>query len=154
MNFLSQLPNGLVELFQSMENEGINFTGVGGSVRDWLLNQKISLDLDFEFRSKTLSLKACNEKIKKILTQNYLTFSQLPYEIIKFSFHSFDIELSPPRIEKSLDQNYSHHHFEAYFDLNMNIKDSFVRRDLTINAIGFYFKIHRPYCIVCFYNLF
>lgn len=136
MNFLSQIPNELTDLFKSFEESDLSFIGVGGCVRDWIHLKKLSRDLDFEFRSQKLSVQEGLDVIKKILKSKQIVYSELPYEILKFELHGFDLELSPPRQEKSIDQNYSHHHFKAHFDLTMSYHDSFSRRDLTINAIG------------------
>jgi tRNA nucleotidyltransferase/poly(A) polymerase len=142
MSFLSQLPNELTDLFKTFEDDGLTFVIVGGSVRDWINLKKVSKDLDFEFRSKNRSLNECKIIIAKHLQQKKIDFSALPYEILKIRFLDFDIELSPPRLEKSIKQKIGHHHFEAHFDLNMSFKDSFIRRDLTINAIGIDLNFH------------
>ena len=125
----SKLKSFLLEI----ENLGYELTLVGGALRDYLLNQKLSHDLDFEIRSiHHLDLNV----LISFLKNKKINYEELSYQIIKFDYLSFNLEFGAPRLETHLDNNNSHHHFDATIGLTLAHNESFKRRDLTINAIG------------------
>ncbi len=95
---------------------------VGGAVRDLFLDIPIQ-DLDFEVYGLTL------EQLQKILEQHG------PVSLMGKSFgvlrvHGLDVDWSLPRTDSS-----GRHPVVAY-DPNMSYEQAFIRRDLTINAMG------------------
>jgi len=130
MTFIKLLPKDLKDFLTSIENRGFSLCLVGGGSRDFLLDRKLSHDLDFELRKKKVS------ELKKILTEDKVKFDELPYEIIRVSFGDYDLEFSTPRTEIPLHGNMTHHHFMAELSIDIDYSQSFSRRDFTINAIG------------------
>jgi len=95
---------------------------VGGAVRDLFLDIPIQ-DLDFEVYGLTL------EQLQTILEQHG------PVSLMGKSFgvlrvHGLDVDWSLPRTDSS-----GRHPVVAY-DPNMRYEQAFIRRDLTINAMG------------------
>lgn len=131
MTFLDHLPPELINLLKELESHGFAFCLVGGAPRDFLLSKKISKDLDFEVRGRS------SNELKSYLEKSGLKVQELPYEIYRVKFMDFDLEFSSPRIEIPLPGNSSHHHFKAVLDISLGYKESFKRRDFTINSIGF-----------------
>lgn len=130
MTFLVHLPLELINFFKELESNGFAFCLVGGAPRDFLLSKKISKDLDFEVRGLSSS------ELMPYLENAGLKIQELPYEIYRVKFMDFDLEFSSPRTEIPLPGNSSHHHFKAVLDKSLDYKESFKRRDFTINSIG------------------
>ena len=95
-----------------------------------MLSKKISKDLDFEVRGRPSS------ELISYLEYAGLKVQELPYVIYRVKFKDFDLEFSSPRTEIQLPGNSSHHHFKAVLDKSLEYKESFKRRDFTINSIG------------------
>lgn len=130
MTIVSLFPSELKALLQEIEDQGFVLCLVGGAVRDYLSNQILSKDLDFEVRKMEIG------KLKAFLKSKNLSFSVLPYEILRVDFRGYDLEFSLPRTERAIAGNTTHHHFEAVLEQNLSYKEAFIRRDFTINAIG------------------
>ena len=134
---LKALSEELKELLQEIEEQGFTLTLIGGAVRDRLLGLPMGEDLDFEIRShENKDWEKQIESFRHFLKSKHLTIETLPYLITRAKYKSYDLEFSSPRKEKLLPGNKSHHHFEATCEAQMSYSDSFLRRDLTLNAIG------------------
>lgn len=120
----------LKALLREIEGTGFLLCLVGGAPRDFLLNGSVSLDLDFEVRNQDISV------LKKFLTSKKISYTTLPYDILRVPFKTYDLEFSSPRIEKNLPNNKTHHHFEAVLVADLPYEEAFKRRDFTLNAIG------------------
>ena len=130
MTFLDHLPLELINLLKELESNGFAFCLVGGATRDFLHSKKISKDLDFEVRKRSSS------ELIPYFENAGIKVQELPYEIFRVKFMDFDLEFSSPRTEIPLAGNTSHHHFKAVLDKSLEYKESFKRRDFTINSIG------------------
>ncbi len=133
--------SGDLKLFLSeIETIGFKLCIVGGYPRDYLLLKKRGADLDFEIRPKGLVEKKdwplFYKNLHSFLDSKKIKYKKLPYLITSVEFGDYQLEFSSPRIEVPIEDNLSHHHFEADLDPNLSYKDSFKRRDFTINAIG------------------
>ena len=95
---------------------------VGGAVRDLFLDIPIQ-DLDFEVYGLTL------EQLQEILEQ-YGQVSLMGKSFGVLRVHGLDVDWSLPRTDSS-----GRHPVVAY-DPHMNYEQAFIRRDLTINAMG------------------
>lgn len=142
---IERLPSPVLSLLGEVEALGFSLTLVGGSPRDLLFADLVETDLDFEIRPKTsVSIEdwpAFYKKLPDFLSSKGLNPRVLPYLITRIEVGEFSLEFSSPRLEINVPGNYSHHHFEAILDPQLSFKDSFKRRDLTINAIGFKFDM-------------
>lgn len=130
MTIASLIPCDLKNLLREIEDLGFSLCLVGGASRDFKMQKTLSPDLDFEIRNQDASVLRTFLKNKKI------NYTELPYQITRVDFHGFDLEFSTPRIERQIDGNTSHHHFEAELSPTLSYKEAFKRRDFTLNAIG------------------
>lgn len=118
------------------DRSGLSLFLVGGAVRDFILYQKKSIDLDFEVRFKK------DEVDLNLLAEKFISeFSDYKLSILPYSVYRFDkldghsLELSLPRKELVINP-YEHHYFDAEVNAKLSLKESLVRRDFTINALA------------------
>ncbi|MCT7614452.1 CCA tRNA nucleotidyltransferase [Aliarcobacter butzleri] len=115
---------------------------VGGCVRDSFLNKKIK-DYDVEIFNFD-SLEILEKSLKKFGNVNLVGKS---FGVLTLKIDEYDFDFSLPRIEKKVGN--SHTDFEVSTNANLSFKEAAIRRDFTINAIGYdYFKneILDPFC--------
>lgn len=109
-------------IFAAIHEHGGKVLLVGGAVRDLLL-EKTSQDLDFEVYGITL------EKLQEILEQHGpVSFVGKSFGVLRL--HGLDVDWSLPRKDSS-----GRHPIVAY-DPYMSYEQAFIRRDLTVNAMG------------------
>ncbi|MCT7569349.1 CCA tRNA nucleotidyltransferase [Aliarcobacter butzleri] len=107
---------------------------VGGCVRDSFLNKKIK-DYDVEIFNFD-SLEILEKSLKKFGNVNLVGKS---FGVLTLKIDEYDFDFSLPRIEKKVGN--SHTDFEVSTNANLSFKEAAIRRDFTINAIGYdYFK--------------
>ncbi|MDN5072179.1 CCA tRNA nucleotidyltransferase [Aliarcobacter butzleri] len=107
---------------------------VGGCVRDSFLNKKIK-DYDVEIFNFD-SLEILEKSLKKFGNVNLVGKS---FGVLTLKIDEYDFDFSFPRIEKKVGN--SHQDFEVSTNANLSFKEAAIRRDFTINAIGYdYFK--------------
>ncbi|MDK2064472.1 CCA tRNA nucleotidyltransferase [Aliarcobacter butzleri] len=107
---------------------------VGGCVRDSFLNKKIK-DYDVEIFNFD-SLKILEKSLKKFGNVNLVGKN---FGVLTLKIDEYDFDFSLPRIEKKVGN--SHTDFEVSTNANLSFKEAAIRRDFTINAIGYdYFK--------------
>ena len=95
---------------------------VGGAVRDCLLGQQVS-DLDFEIYHLSF------QQIESILQKfGIVSFVGKSFGVLRL--HGLDVDWSIPR-KDSIGRKP-----KVSFDEHMSFQDAFIRRDLTINAMG------------------
>ena len=110
------------DIFTSIFNAGGNVLLVGGAVRDLFLQREVK-DLDFEVYGLSLL------QLQDIL-QQYGIVSLIGKSFGVLRLHGVDIDWSLPRKDSS-----GRHPIVAY-DPFMSYEHAFIRRDLTINAMG------------------
>nr|WP_080950251.1 CCA tRNA nucleotidyltransferase [Aliarcobacter butzleri] len=107
---------------------------VGGCLRDSFLNKKIK-DYDVEIFNFD-SLEILEKSLKKFGNVNLVGKS---FGVLTLKIDEYDFDFSLPRIEKKVGN--SHTDFEVSTNANLSFKEAAIRRDFTINAIGYdYFK--------------
>ncbi|WP_080950829.1 tRNA nucleotidyltransferase/poly(A) polymerase family protein [Aliarcobacter butzleri] len=107
---------------------------VGGCVRDSFLNKRIK-DYDVEIFNFD-SLEILEKSLKKFGNVNLVGKS---FGVLTLKIDEYDFDFSLPRIEKKVGN--SHTDFEVSTNANLSFKEAAIRRDFTINAIGYdYFK--------------
>ncbi|MFY4742055.1 CCA tRNA nucleotidyltransferase [Aliarcobacter butzleri] len=107
---------------------------VGGCVRDSFLNKKIK-DYDVEIFNFD-SLEILEKSLKKFGNVNLVGKS---FGVLTLKIDEYDFDFSLPRIEKKVGN--FHTDFEVSTNANLSFKEAAIRRDFTINAIGYdYFK--------------
>lgn len=118
------------------DRAGLTLFLVGGAVRDFILFQKKSIDLDFEvrFKESVIDLNLLAEKF--IAEFSDYKLSKLPYSVYRFDkADGHSLELSLPRKEVVINP-YDHHYFDAEINIKLSLKESLIRRDFTINALA------------------
>jgi len=141
-----ELKKKLPQLFNLLFEQQIQLVLVGGACRDFFNNKLISTDLDFEMHSfKEISSAKWIEKIsqvaKEIEKNLKVKVEYLPYEILRFDYNGFQIELASPRVEEFLTNisSYGHKNFIGHPQSKGNFEELWARRDFTMNAIGISF---------------
>ncbi len=130
----TNIPSILVQILEALHKNGAKPILVGGCVRDFILNIE-NKDFDIEvFNISTF------EKLQKIL-ENFgsvkLVGKSFGVLILNTENYSFDFAL--PRTEKKVGK--LHTDFEVVSDSSLSFKDAAIRRDFTINSIGYdYFE--------------
>jgi tRNA nucleotidyltransferase/poly(A) polymerase len=110
------------DILQSIVKSSGNALLVGGAVRDVFLDLPIK-DLDFEVYGLTL------DQLQKIL-ETYGQVSLIGKSFGVLRLHGLDVDWSLPR------QDSSGRHPVVQYDPLMSYEQAFVRRDVTINAMG------------------
>ncbi|WP_319016499.1 CCA tRNA nucleotidyltransferase [Aliarcobacter butzleri] len=128
------LPKILIRILNDLQELGSKPILVGGCVRDSFLNKKIK-DYDVEIFNFD-SLKILEKSLKKFGNVNLVGKS---FGVLTLKIDEYDFDFSLPRIEKKVGN--SHTDFEVSTNANLSFKEAAIRRDFTINAIGYdYFK--------------
>lgn len=103
---------------------------VGGYVRDELMN--VHSDGDFDVEVFGLEW----DKLKEILeSHGKVTEAGASFGVLKLTSTRYEMDFSIPRTERKVGEG--HGGFETEFDPDMSFEDAALRRDLTINAIGY-----------------
>ncbi len=134
----------LKELLRHLFLQHYSVILVGGATRDFLEADKLSTDFDFEIRyTDFLEGEKWLKKIgqlKFFLEDQGYTVTEQPYGILQIVFSSEEkVELSSPRLETYSEENKKNPHhkgFQVHLQSQMDVSDSFKRRDFTLNAIG------------------
>ncbi|WP_330848485.1 CCA tRNA nucleotidyltransferase [Aliarcobacter butzleri] len=128
------LPKILIKILNDLQELGSKPILVGGCVRDSFLNKKIK-DYDVEIFNFD-SLEILERSLKKLGNVNLVGKS---FGVLTLKIDEYDFDFSLPRIEKKVGN--SHTDFEVSTNANLSFKEAAIRRDFTINAIGYdYFK--------------
>ena len=157
-DILNHFPDYIVEFIQNITQEGFILTLVGGAVRDYFLTGNFSKDLDFELRHPfeyigpewQARLNHLQERLQN--TYNY-EVELLSFSIMRVSWpgHEYEVELAPARIE-SFDRVKALGHSDVEVELvsNRDYKDTFARRDFSLNAMGIEFYKERSDFLISF----
>ena len=116
------LPKNLDQILKEIEGQGGTPLLVGGAVRDAFLGIQ-SKDIDIEVHGITLN------NLQKVL-EKFGPVSEVGKSFGVLRLHNVDIDWSIPRKDKS------GRHPEVVLDQNLDLKEAFARRDLTINSMG------------------
>lgn len=133
--FKSLLNEDFKNILNSLINFNIKPVFVGGCVRDFLLNTK-SKDFDIElYNIEKIELL---EDILKDYGKCLLVGKS--FGVLKFISNNKDLEIdfSLPRVEKKI--GVFHTSYEVTLNSKMSFKKASLRRDFTINSIGYDYK--------------
>lgn len=135
-NFESFLRPEFIELVKFLDNQGLKIGVVGGTVRDFLLSLSNKHDYDCEVRfkngrdEKTLLADFLNIEFPKHIKKEICS-----YHVVKLTHPLFRCEVSLPREEKFIDDEFDHKNFSVEFVHDEFYYKSFLRRDFTCNAM-------------------
>jgi tRNA nucleotidyltransferase (CCA-adding enzyme) len=124
------IPPAILTLIEVLNRHRITPILVGGYVRDALIGHP-SYDLDIELYGVT-SLEHLETILKPFGKLNAVGKS---FGVLKLSYQGFTIDFSPPRSESK--QGAGHKGFEIVWFSELDFAAAAVRRDFTINAIGY-----------------
>lgn len=128
------IPKILIDILVSLQELGARPILVGGCVRDYFLNKEIK-DFDIEIFDFD-SLELLEISLKKFGNVKLVGKS---FGVLTLKVEGYDFDFALPRIEKKVGN--SHTDFEVITNSNLSFEEAAIRRDFTINAIGYdYFK--------------
>ncbi|MCP4912131.1 MAG: CCA tRNA nucleotidyltransferase [Oligoflexia bacterium] len=144
-SIVNSLPKDVLSFIQFVIKRDFELVLVGGSVRDFILNEAYGLDFDFEITHSDLySDEAWAQKLEDlyqdIKTQFDYNFELGSFKVLKARYKTLDIEIAPAREEKYRDGDLSHKNFEAIYLTAKPYSERAARRDFTINSLGIEFK--------------
>lgn len=127
-----KIPSILEEILKDLQKIGAIPIIVGGSVRDFFLNIPIK-DYDVEiFGIDSLeTIQNCLEKYGSVKLVGK------SFGVLTLRVNEYDFDFALPRLEKKIGN--SHQDFEIITNANLSFKEAAIRRDFTINAIGYDF---------------
>ena len=127
-----KIPSILEDILKDLRTIGATPIIVGGSVRDYFLNIPIK-DYDIEiFGINSLEIiQNCLEKFGcvKLVGKSF--------GVLTLRVNEYDFDFALPRTEKKIGN--THQDFEVITNANLSFKEAAIRRDFTINAIGYDF---------------
>ena len=133
-NIKSNIPNILVKILTTLNQNGSKPILVGGCVRDAFLNIP---NKDFDIEVFNISSFDKLQSILETFGSVKLVGKSFGVLILSVDGYSFDFAL--PRTEKKVGNNHSD--FEIISDSTLSFEQAAIRRDFTVNAIGYdYFE--------------
>ena len=126
------IPKILEDILKSLQELGARPILVGGCVRDYFLNIPVK-DYDVEIFGID-----CFDTIEKILKKyGSVKLVGKSFGVLTLRVDEYDFDFALPRIEKKVGN--SHQDFEIITNSKLSFKQAAIRRDFTINAIGYDF---------------
>ena len=127
-----KIPSILEDILNELQKIGATPILVGGSVRDFFLNIPIK-DYDIEIFGID-SLEIIQKSLEKFGSIKSVGKS---FGVLTLRVDEYDFDFALPRIEKKIGN--THQDFEIITNANLSFKEAAIRRDFTINAIGYDF---------------
>ena len=127
-----KIPKILENILKNLQELGATPILVGGCVRDYFLNKEIK-DFDIEIFNFD-SLELLEISLKKFGNVKLVGKS---FGVLTLKVEGYDFDFALPRIEKKVGN--SHTDFEVITNSNLSFEEAAIRRDFTINAIGYDF---------------
>ena len=128
-------PRPVQDLLDFFKGHELDAFLVGGAVRDFLLTGKLGKDLDFEVHGGLSHFIPTVKAFVKQKTKSKLQL--LPFQVCRISIDDLILELAPARREEYISGRFDHKNFDHHYIPYYRFTESFKRRDLTINAIGY-----------------
>ena len=127
-----KIPSILEDILKDLQKIGATPILVGGSVRDYFLNIPIK-DYDIEiFGINSLEIiQNCLEKFGSVKLVGK------SFGVLTLRVNKYDFDFALPRTETKI--GLSHQDFEVITNASLSFKEAAIRRDFTINAIGYDF---------------
>ena len=127
------IPKILEDILINLQELGATPILVGGCVRDYFLNIPVK-DYDVEIFGID-----CFEIIEKSLKKyGSVKLVGKSFGVLTLRVDEYDFDFALPRIEKKIGN--THQDFEVITNANLSFKEAAIRRDFTINAIGYDFS--------------
>ena len=129
------IPLELEKVLKTLQENGIKTILVGGCIRDFFLNKPLK-DYDIE-------LFGCNDiiKIQTLLSQfGKVKLVGKSFGVFKLQINAFEFDFALPRTEKKVGKGYTG--FEVQSDAFLSFETACLRRDFTLNSMGYDFCTH------------
>ena len=126
------LPKILEDILKDLQKIGATPIVVGGSVRDFFLNIPVK-DYDIEIFGID-SLDIIQKSLEKFGSIKLVGKS---FGVLTLRVNEYDFDFALPRTETKIGN--THQDFEVITNSNLSFKEAAIRRDFTINAIGYDF---------------
>ena len=127
-----KIPSILEDILKELQKIGATPILVGGSVRDFFLNIPIK-DYDIEIFGID-SLETIQKSLEKFASVKLVGKS---FGVLTLRVNEYDFDFALPRTETKIGN--THQDFEVITNANLSFKEAAIRRDFTINAIGYDF---------------
>ena len=127
------IPKVLEDILYNLQELGARPILVGGCVRDHFLNIPVK-DYDVEIFGID-SYETIENSLKKFGSVKLVGKS---FGVLTLRVDKYDFDFALPRTEKKIGN--THQDFEVITDANLSFKEAAIRRDFTINAIGYDFS--------------
>ena len=127
------IPKILEDILINLQELGATPILVGGCVRDYFLNIPVK-DYDVEIFGID-SYETIENSLKKFGSVKLVGKS---FGVLTLRVDKYDFDFALPRTEKKIGN--AHQDFEVITDANLSFKEAAIRRDFTINAIGYDFS--------------
>lgn len=128
------IPQELERVLKTLQENGVKPILVGGCIRDYFLNKPLK-DYDIE-------LFGCNDlnKIETLLAQfGKVKLVGKSFGVFKLQCEKFEFDFALPRTEKKISKGYTG--FEVQSDGFLSFEKASLRRDFTINSIGYDYSL-------------
>ena len=127
-----KIPSILEDILKDLQELGVTPILVGGCVRDYFLNIPVK-DYDIEIFGIN-SLEIIQKSLEKFGSVKSVGKS---FGVLTLRVNEYDFDFALPRTEKKIGN--THQDFEVITNANLSFKEAAIRRDFTINAIGYDF---------------
>ena len=127
-----KIPSILEDILKDLQKIGATPIVVGGSVRDFFLNIPVK-DYDIEIFGID-SLDIIQKSLEKFGSVKLVGKS---FGVLTLKVNEYDFDFALPRTETKIGN--THQDFEVITNANLSFKEAAIRRDFTINAIGYDF---------------
>lgn len=127
------IPQILNKILEDLTNTGAKPVLVGGCIRDFYLKIPCK-DYDIE----VYNINSLNELEALLKKYGRVVLAGKSFGVLKLSCESYEFDFALPRREKKV--GVGHQGFEVQTNGNLTFKEASVRRDFTINAMGYDFQ--------------
>ena len=127
------IPKILEDILINLQELGATPILVGGCVRDYFLNIPVK-DYDVEI----FGIDCCEIIEKSLKKYGSVKLVGKSFGVLTLRVDEYDFDFALPRIEKKTGN--THQDFEVITNANLSFKEAAIRRDFTINAIGYDFS--------------
>ena len=127
-----KIPSILEDILKDLQKIGATPIIVGGSVRDYFLNIPIK-DYDIEI----FGINSLDIILKSLEKFGSVKLVGKSFGVLTLKVNEYDFDFALPRTETKIGN--THQDFEVITNANLSFKEAAIRRDFTINAIGYDF---------------
>lgn len=134
LDFEKYLHPEFTDLCKFLKRKGFKPCLVGGTVRDYFLGIKNKHDYDIELRAFDSKVSREEEFFNLDYPKNFKVI-ELSFGVIRLKGQNIECELTLPRLEIFNEDEFHHHNFKVKYISDLDFKESFLRRDFTVNAM-------------------